>query len=179
MQYAQLNTDGTYSHQITTSGNVEWDENHFCPASALTAEEAAIFHVVPLLETAQPAFDAITQSCQRNGGELVNGQWQYKWAVTALDAATVAANQAAAYAATIPQSVTMCQARLALLGAGLISVVNAAVAGMTGAQGDAARVEWEFRLTVDRHDPLVLALAPALGLTDLQLDTLFVAAAKL
>jgi hypothetical protein len=94
MQCAQLNTDGSYSHQITTGGNVEWDENHFCPASALTAEEAAMFHVVTLLETEQPAFDTITQSCQRNGGELVNGQWQYKWDVGALDAATAAANQA-------------------------------------------------------------------------------------
>lgn len=96
MQYAQLNPDGSYSHQITTSGNVEWDENHFCPASALTAEEAILFRVVPLLETAPPTFDAITQACQRNGGELVGAQWQYKWDVATLDATTATANLAAA-----------------------------------------------------------------------------------
>lgn len=49
----------------------------------------------PLTATEPPAIDRLTQSLTRDGCELVDGQWQYKWTVTALDAGTVAANQAA------------------------------------------------------------------------------------
>jgi hypothetical protein len=85
----------------------------------------------------------------------------------------------AASAPPVPQAVTMRQARLALLGAGLLTTVNAAITGMSGAAGDAARIEWEFSSEVRRQQPLVLALAPALSLSDAQLDALFVAAAAL
>lgn len=99
MQYAQLNPDNSYGYQITAEGNVRWDDNHFCPASALTQDEAVLFRVVPLLETFPPVFDSITQSCQRDGGELVSGQWQYKWIVLELSADALASNLAAAKAA--------------------------------------------------------------------------------
>jgi len=79
----------------------------------------------------------------------------------------------------VPEVVTMRQARLALLGAGMLAQVNTAVANMVGAEGDAARIEWEFSSTVERHRPLVLSLIAALGLTDAQLDELFRQAAAL
>lgn len=78
-----------------------------------------------------------------------------------------------------PTIVTMRQARLALLAAGLLTPVNAAIAAMPGVEGDAARIEWEFAAHVERQQPLVLALASALALTEAQLDDLFVAAAAL
>jgi len=80
---------------------------------------------------------------------------------------------------TVPQSVTMRQARLALLGAGMLATVNAAIAAMTGTQGDAARIEWEFSSEVKRNQPLVMALGPTLGLSSAQLDALFITAAGL
>jgi hypothetical protein len=76
-------------------------------------------------------------------------------------------------------SVTMRQARLALLQQGLLTQVNNAVASMSGAQGDAARIEWEFSSTVERNRPLVQALAASLGMTFQQLDDLFALAATL
>jgi hypothetical protein len=79
----------------------------------------------------------------------------------------------------LPTVVTMRQARLALLGAGLLSQVNAAVAGMPGDAGEAARIEWEFAGTVERNSALVQSLTGALGLTEDQLDALFVSAAAL
>jgi len=79
----------------------------------------------------------------------------------------------------VPESVSMRQARLALLQSGMLSAVNAVVAGMAGAAGDAARIEWEFSNEVQRHKPLVESLAPALGLTSSQLDQLFILANKL
>lgn len=81
--------------------------------------------------------------------------------------------------ATPPASVTMRQARLALLDAGLLDSVNAAIAAMAGVEGDAARIEWEYAATVERGSPLVSGLAAALALTDAQLDSLFLAAAGL
>ena len=79
----------------------------------------------------------------------------------------------------VPQAVTMRQARLALLAAGKLAAVNSAIAGMPGAQGEAARIEWEFSSEVQRNQPLVLSLGGALNMTPAQLDGLFVAAAAL
>ncbi len=78
-----------------------------------------------------------------------------------------------------PIAVTMRQARLALLQVGKLSTVNNAIASMTGAQGEAARIEWEFSSEVKRDQPLTKALAPVLGMTETDLDQLFIAAAKL
>ena len=79
----------------------------------------------------------------------------------------------------VPQSVTMRQARLALLAAGKLAAVNSAIAAMASPQKEAAQIEWEYSQTVERDRPFVLTLGAALGLDDAQLDALFVAAAAL
>lgn len=79
----------------------------------------------------------------------------------------------------VPQVVTMRQARLALNAAGLLASVNSTIASMPGPTGEAARIEWEFSSTVERHKSLVVSLTPALGLTDAQIDQLFITAATL
>jgi len=79
----------------------------------------------------------------------------------------------------VPQAVTMRQARLALLGAGLLSQVNAAIASMSGAEGEAARIEWEYAQEVRRDSALAQSLVPALGMNEAGLDALFTAAAAL
>jgi hypothetical protein len=73
----------------------------------------------------------------------------------------------------------MRQARLALLGAGLLAQVNDAITAMGGTPGEAARIEWEYALSVERDSPLVASLTAALGLTAAQLDALFTTAAGL
>lgn len=77
--------------------------------------------------------------------------------------------------ATAPRTVTMRQARLALLAAGLLNTVETAIAGA----GPAAKIEWEYAQDVQRAAGLIPAMATALGLTDAQIDALFVAAAAL
>lgn len=81
--------------------------------------------------------------------------------------------------AAVPAAVTMRQARLALLGAGLLSSIDAAIAALPSPQKEAAAIEWEYSQEVQRHNGFVSLLAPALGLTDAQTDALFVQAAKL
>lgn len=76
----------------------------------------------------------------------------------------------------VPEAVTARQARLALLGVGKLAMVEGALAAIPGVQGEAARIEWEYASEVQRHSPLIAALAPMLGLTDSQVDDLFRAA---
>lgn len=79
----------------------------------------------------------------------------------------------------VPQQVTMRQARLALLGAGLLSSVDVAIAGMTEPAKSAAQIEWEYAAVVERNSGLVPALASSLGMTESQIDDLFIQAATL
>jgi hypothetical protein len=78
-----------------------------------------------------------------------------------------------------PSRITMRQARLVLLSAGLLDKVNAAIAAMQGAAGEAARIEWEYAHDIERTNPLFSQLAEALGLSEAQIDNLFIEAAKL
>jgi hypothetical protein len=73
----------------------------------------------------------------------------------------------------------MRQARLALLGAGKLASVTAAINTLPSPQKEAAQIEWEYSQTVERNRGFVLLLSAALGLTDAQMDALFVNAAGL
>ena len=90
---------------------------------------------------------------------------------------TVSAPQEPAPA--VPSSVTMRQARLALLGAGKLAAVQTAIDALSEPTKTAAMIEWEYSNEVQRHNGLVASLGPALNLTSEQIDTLFIEAAKL
>lgn len=79
----------------------------------------------------------------------------------------------------VPQVVSMRQARLALLSAGLLSKVSTAVQALPDAAGDASRIEWEYAGTIQRNHSLVTTLGASLGLTTEQTDNLFRLAATL
>ena len=70
-------------------------------------------------------------------------------------------------------SVTMRQARLALLQSGLLTQVSASITD------PAAQIEWEYAQTVERNSPLVQQIATGLSLDEQQLDSLFTQAAAL
>jgi hypothetical protein len=76
----------------------------------------------------------------------------------------------------VPPSVTMRQARLALLAAGLLSGVEAALDALPSPAREAARIEWEYSNEVMRHNGFVSQIGPLLNLTDAQLDALFLEA---
>lgn len=79
----------------------------------------------------------------------------------------------------VPEVVTMRQARLALFGAGLLSAVDAAIDALPSPMKEAARIEWEYSQEVHRDKALVQTLGPALGLTEAQMDALFITAESL
>lgn len=75
----------------------------------------------------------------------------------------------------IPSSVSMRQARLALLQSGLLSAVSAAI----NAGGEADQIEWEYAAEVNRNQPLVQNMKVGLSLSDADLDNLFILASSL
>lgn len=77
----------------------------------------------------------------------------------------------------IPRQVTMRQARQAMLSAGILAQVDALISAMPGDEGESARIDWNHARDVKRDWPLIGALGPQLGLTEQQIDDLFIYAA--
>ena len=80
-----------------------------------------------------------------------------------------------AFVEPVPSVVTMAQAQLALLAAGHLDAVEAAVETMPRE----AQILWRKANTVVRGDPLLIELAALFGLTEADIDALFVAGSKL
>lgn len=78
-----------------------------------------------------------------------------------------------------PQPITMRQVRLALLQAGLLSNVEAAIAALPEPERTAAHIEWEYATEMKRDHTLISTLAVGLGLSAEQIDNLFQAAVAL
>lgn len=80
----------------------------------------------------------------------------------------------------VPASVTPRQAKLALLSAGLLDAVEAAIEAIADASTKrVAQIEWEYAQEVRRDCPQLNAVAAQMGMTDAQLDELFTLAATL
>jgi hypothetical protein len=80
-----------------------------------------------------------------------------------------------ALSSIIPQTVSRFQARAALHLSGLLESVETL---MQSPETDMlARLAWQDAQEFKRQSPTVLAMASALGLTDAQIDELFIAAA--
>lgn len=79
----------------------------------------------------------------------------------------------------VPESVTMRQARLALLSAGKYQAVIDAIDALPSPQKEAAQIEWEFSSVVERYRPFVKMLGTAIELTEDEMDDLFIHAATL
>lgn len=81
--------------------------------------------------------------------------------------------------APVPEVVSMRQARLALLAAGLLATVDAAIGSLPSPAREAAQIEWEYAAQVARDSALIVGLMPALGMSAEQIDDLFRLAASL
>lgn len=76
-------------------------------------------------------------------------------------------------------SVSMRQARLALLQIGKLADVETVIDSLPEPDKSAAKIEWEYAQTVDRNWPWVNQLTTAMGMTEEDVDGLFVVAAAL
>ncbi len=80
-----------------------------------------------------------------------------------------------ASAQPVPLSVSRFQARAALMQAGLLSQVQEAI----GNADDLTQLAWAEAVEFRRDSPAIAAIAVALGLSDAQIDALFIAAAEI
>ena len=171
MIYAKLKPDNTFDHAVSNVNTV-WDANNYCTPEALIKDgKANQFSVVELHETPKPTFNAATQTCIQVGAEIVDGSWKTKWLVSDMTPEEIEAKRQA----SIPKVVSMRQARLALYGAGLLGQVDMLVSSST----PDVQIEWEFAADLRRDWPTLLALSAALGLTNEQVDNLFIQASQL
>ncbi|MDD0814293.1 hypothetical protein PSQ39_06585 [Curvibacter sp. HBC28] len=122
------------------------------------AGEVDAAHMVPL-DTLRP--ELLGQHCDLSGPEPV---------FTAVEPTPP----------TAPQSVSMRQAKRALLAAGLLDAADLAIASIPDDTARrAAQIDWTTSTEVRRDWPLVAAIAQALSLTDEQIDALFASASQL
>ena len=81
---------------------------------------------------------------------------------------------------TVPKLVTMRQAKLALLQVWMLDAVNDAIATIEDEIArKKAQVEWEYAQEVERDWPTMLAVTSSMGMTEAQVDALFVLAESL
>lgn len=81
---------------------------------------------------------------------------------------------------SVPSTVTPRQIRLALIMSGVtLSTIEAAIDSLPEPRRSVAKVTWEYSVEFQRGNPLIASMGPALGLTDAQIDQLFMLAATL
>ncbi|AHB49322.1 hypothetical protein W911_14280 [Hyphomicrobium nitrativorans NL23] len=133
----------------------------------------------------QALMRTVGEVCPIHGVSVGARSDKQTWRVDYADTATpeqIAAAEAAisaidANAPIVPQSVTPYQARMALHYAGHLPAVEALVSNPE--TDAAARIAWEYATVFERHSPFIAALAPGLGLTEQQVDDLFIVAGSL
>lgn len=135
-------------------------------------ELLAAYSVYPLTETARPNYDPLTEKPTETTPVEVDGVWTQQWQVVALTEDELNLRRERT-------SVSMRQARLALLQQGLLAQVEAALAALPDGQREAAQIEWEYGSTVARLSPWVVQLTAGLGLTPAEVDQLFALAETL
>ena len=136
------------------------------------AEVTAFYNSYPREPETMPVYDGATQKIIEDGTEVIDGLTYKKYIVTPLTQAELDAN----FKATVPDVISMRQARLALLGAGLLATAESAIANGTD---EAMKIEWEYATEVRRDWESLITMATALGISEEGLDNLFIAGGEL
>ena len=74
----------------------------------------------------------------------------------------------------VPQEITMRQARLVLLEHNLLANVQPAIDNLPEPAKTKAQIEWDYSNALQRNNSFVNVLGTALGLTDDDIDNLFI-----
>lgn len=102
--------------------------------------------------------------------ELADGEAIPEWALSLVPCPVIALPDVV----VVPQKVTRFQALAALHRFGLLEQVETMMA--QGSTDTLTKLAWQNALEFKRTSPMVLNLAQAIGLSDTQLDELFIAA---
>lgn len=74
----------------------------------------------------------------------------------------------------VPESITARQARLVLHSKGLLNSVEPSIESLPEPERTNAKIEWEYATTLHRNNPFITVLGNALGLTETEIDELFI-----
>ena len=137
--------------------------------------------------TPQPEFNPVTQRVQETTPMLTaKGHYEQQWEIIELFStqaekdAAIAADIKAKRKASVPVSVTRRQAKQALLLKGLLANVQPAIDAIPdAAQRAMIQIEWDDAQVFERYRTALIAIGSALGLSDIQLDNLFIEASQL
>lgn len=132
------------------------------------------YNVYTVTPTEKPSCEW-SQRVEEGTPKLVNKKWEQVWNIIDLSPE----EQAAKRKSEVPDFVSMRQARLALLEAGLLQQVNTIISNLPSPQKEKATIEWEYTSQVRRNSELIAVLGPLLNLSESQIDTLFIDASKM
>ena len=125
----------------------------------------AEYGVYPCIDDPAPTADVVA----RGGFYLADDGWHYGWTSRPYTDAERRSGMV----------VTARQARLALATIGKLSAVADAIALIPEPDKTQVAIEWEYATTVERTSPWIETMRPALGLSEEEMDQLFVQAAEL
>ncbi len=140
--------------------------------SALSPQVLAEHGLYPVTQTPLPEHSAATHVVEAAPPAEVDGQWTQQWTVRGLTPEEVTDRAAARRAG---MRCSRAQGQLALLQAGVLDALEAWVAS----QDRATQIEYAARGVWRREWPLVATGAASLGMTEAQVDDLFILAATL
>jgi hypothetical protein len=86
--------------------------------------------------------------------------------------------QAQEIRARLPSVATPRQIRLALLELGMLELVSNFIAGLEEPMKSKVMIEWEYSLEINKNSPIIQALSEQMGLTQEDLDNIFIKAAS-
>jgi hypothetical protein len=131
--------------------------------------------------TTTPRPSVLPHQTATSHAELVESGWTEVWTITdtMTQAEWSAKQEAAAVAQKANITITMRQCRLALLAAGKLAAVDAAIGTLPEPSKSAAATEWEYAHEVYRGASFVALLGAAIGFTEAEVDNLFVEAKSL
>lgn len=134
------------------------------------------FGVFPVITDTKPIFDESTKTAVLNPPALVNGEWRKTYSLRDLTPEEISQKLDSKRSEMV---VTMRQARLALLAAGKLDLVDDAIALIPEPDHSKIKIEWQFASTVERKSPWMSTMGSALGLSDEEIDQLFESAKNL
>ncbi|MFN7155089.1 MAG: hypothetical protein ACK4OE_15500 [Acidovorax sp.] len=130
----------------------------------------------PVQRTAKPAHDAATHKAVELAPVEEGGEWRQAWEVVARDSQEIDD----ARRALVPVKVTRRQARRALVLAGLFDLVQPAIDAIADPlERQLAQIDWDDSQEFARNWPLLLQIGQGLGLSDADMDELFIGAAAM
>ena len=126
------------------------------------------YGVEPVTIVDPPAGDVVTEI----DPALIDGVWTQQWSVREFTPEELQTRRES-------MAVSQRRARRALLQLGLLSQVETAINALPEPEKSAALIEWEYAQEIRRGNALVQSLAPALNLSEEDLDNLFAAASQI